>query len=426
MTQIRIRHLVILPGARGALPRYFWQPSSKLRALGWRPTRVPADWPNILDPGALEAAAIAAAQDLNAKVDASREALIDAAALASVRPPPPLSARTLHELIVDYKQGRSWRELAPKSQRGYNQCLARLEVWGGDVPVRVITAARVQKLIDSLRATPAVANAVARVLRLLLEHGRRGGWITINPALRPNLTGTPPTGLIWPRGAVDVFVAAADRLGRHSIGTAVLLNEWLGQREGDILRMPRQAFRNGSLVLKQSKTGAGVVLPIHLVERLMQRYRQEEARQQTRVGLDQPLPFTIVVNETTGLPYKEDNFRHLFAEVRAAAALDAPAGFNVDHLMPGRSASDPNAFVVRMEQLTFMSLRHTAVTRLAEAGADNSLIATITGHSQATVQSIIERYMVRTAKMAALAFGKRVAAEEADRAPPKSEAENIA
>lgn len=426
MTQIRIRHLVIFPGARGASLRYFWQPSSKLRALGWRPMRVPADWAHITDPALLEAAAIAAAQDLNAKVDASREALVDAAALASVRPPPPLSARTLHELIVDYKASRGWRDLMPKSQRGYNQCLARLEAWGGDVPVRVITAARVQTLIENLRATPAVANAVARVLRLLLEHARRGGWITINPALRPNLSGTAPTGLIWPRGAVDVFVAAADRLGRHSIGTAVLLNEWLGQREGDILRMPRQAFRNGSLVLNQSKTGAGVVLPIHLVDRLIGRYQQEEARQQSRVGLGAPLPFTVVVNETTGLPYKEDNFRHLFAEVRAVAALDAPHGFEVDHLMPGRSASDPHAFVVRMEQLTFMSLRHTAVTRLAEAGAENSLIATVTGHSQATVQSIIERYMVRTAKMAALAFGKRVDAESTTQARGKPATENIA
>ena len=35
----------------------------------------------------------------------------------------------------------------------------------------------------------------------------------------------------------------------------------------------------------------------------------------------------------------------------------------------------------------------------------------ITGHAQATVLTIIERYMVRTAKMARLAFGKRMAAE---------------
>lgn len=407
MARIRIRHLVIYPGARGGFPRYFWMPSPALRARGWRGQRVPLDWSNHTDAPALEAAAIARAQELNTEVDACR----DAAALASVRPPTPPSMRTMHDLIVHYRRSNEWDQLAPKSQRGYGQCLAKIEAWAGDAPVRAIDSARVQKLISSLRGTPATANSVARVLRLLLEHGRRNSWLTVNPALRPGLTGVAPTGLIWPREAVAVFVAAADRLGRHSIGTAVLLNEWLGQREGDILRMPRQALRNGRLVLRQNKTGAGVMLPIGGVEHLMQRFREEEARQRARIGDGVPLPLTILVNETTGLPYKEDNFRHLFAEIRATAAKDAPAGFQVDYLMPGRNSSDAGAFTIRMEQLTFMQLRHTAVTRLGEAECDNSLIATITGHSQATVGTIIERYMVRTAKMAGLAFGKRLAAE---------------
>ncbi len=85
--------------------------------------------------------------------------------------------------------------------------------------------------------------------------------------------------------------------------------------------------------------------------------------------------------------------------------------------MPGRDMHDPAAFTVRMEQLTFMALRHMAVTRLAEAQCDNGLIATISGHSQATVQTIIERYMVRTATIARLAFRRRIDAE----APPEAE-----
>ncbi len=131
-------------------------------------------------------------------------------------------------------------------------------------------------------------------------------------------------------------------------------------------------------------------------------------------------PSTIIVNEDTGLPYRADNFRHVFAKVRAKAAEKYPT-FEIDRLMPGRDMADADAFTERMLDLTFMQLRHTAVTRLAEAECDVQLIAAITGHAQATVLSIIERYMVRTAKMARLAFGKRMAAEGMSPAPAEAD-----
>lgn len=272
--------------------------------------------------------------------------------------------------------------------------------------MRAVDAARVQKLKAAYATHPAFSNAIVRVLRLLLEYGRRNGWLQINPAQRPALAGTDPSGLIWPREAIQIMVETADRLGRPSIGDAVLLNEWLGQREGDILRMPRTVLRNGSLVLRQSKTGAGVALPVSMVPHLEARLQASLAR----TAQLRTVPTTIIVNEDTGLPYKSDNFRHVFARVRAEAAKLFPT-FEVDHLAPGRDMADPDAFTVRMTDLTFMQLRHTAVTRLAEAECDVQLIAAITGHAQETVLSIIERYMVRTAKMARLAFGKRMAAE---------------
>jgi hypothetical protein len=43
-------------------------------------------------------------------------------------------------------------------------------------------------------------------------------------------------------------------MGRHSIGTAVMLDEWLGQRQGDILKLPRSIYRAGVLSIRQSKT----------------------------------------------------------------------------------------------------------------------------------------------------------------------------
>jgi integrase len=402
MATICVRYLVQQPGPAGQLPRWFWQPSSKLRAQGLRPQRVPTDWHRYTDAGELHCAAITAAEALNAELDASRVST----ALAATRPPPPPAQRTVAELVLAYKQSPNFARLAPTTRRGYLQCLDRITTWAGDAPVRAIDAALIEQLRDSYADRPAFGNAIVRVLRLLLEHGRRHGWITLNPAQRPGLSGTEPSGLIWPRNAVQVMVETADDMGLQSIGDAVLLNEWLGQREGDILRMPRTVLRAGSLVLRQSKTGAGVALPVHLVPHLQARLQASLA---CTAALS-PIPSTIIVSEETGRPYTSDNFRHVFARVRARAARQRPA-FDVDHLAPGRDMAAPDAFTVRMQDLTFMQLRHTAVTRLAEAECDVQLIAAITGHAQATVLAIIERYMVRTAKMARLAFSKRMKAE---------------
>ena len=61
--------------------------------------------------------------------------------------------------------------------------------------------------------------------------------------------------------------------------------------------------------------------------------------------------------------------------------------------------------------LCFFHLRHTAVTRLSEAGCTPQQIAAITGHSIKTVETIIDRYLVRTAELARTAFEKRRAKE---------------
>jgi hypothetical protein len=405
MPKVSVPYLVERTGANG-LPRYYWQPSATLRAQGWQAQRVPADWQTISDPDALHRAAVARAQELNAGVRRAAETQ----AIAATRTTPPPAQRTVSELIAMYRRSDKWSTLAPKTRRGYGQCLDRIEAWAGDAPVAVIDEARIQKLKQAWRATPAFANAIIRVLRLLLEHARRLSWITHNPALRPDLAGTPPSGLIWPREAVTLMVQTADAKGWYSIGTAITLNEWLGQREGDILRMPRQALRAGNLVVRQGKTKAGVTLPIAQVPHLQARLAEELARLDARAAPGAPIATTILVCETTGLPWKEDHFRHAFAAVRALAAETTPA-FPVDHLMPGRDMTDPEAFLIATRDLTFMHLRHTAVTRLAEADIDTSLIASITGHSLATVNQIIERYMVRTSKMASLAFARRMTAE---------------
>lgn len=406
MATMHIRHLVCRPGATGALPRYFWQPSSALRRLGWRPVRVPDDWRRHDDAEQLHAAAIAAAEAINARLDAAR----DREALASVPAPPVPTGRTLGELVAAYEASRDFTGLRDNTRRSYRQSLRKLDAWGADSPLRAIDPVRVQNLLDALAATPSYANAVVRVLRLVLAWGRRKGWVRSNAAVAPKLASTETTGIIWPHGAPEAFAAAADALGLASIGTAVLLNEWLGQREADILRMPRNVYRHGSLVLRQAKTGATVSLPIDLVPRLKARLDATLALHTAREAAGRPALTTILLAEATGRPWATDHFRHAFARVRAKLAETHPY-FETDHLLPGRDMTDPDAYRIATGDLTFMRLRHTAVTRLAEAGCDVPLIASVTGHAEASILPLLKRYMIRTATLARLAFERRLDAE---------------
>lgn len=136
---------------------------------------------------------------------------------------------------------------------------------------------------------------------------------------------------------------------------------------------------------------------------------------------------TIIASEETKQPYKADNFRHLFAEIRdtATAALAADdAVLNamleaeracVEAIRQAAGGADLRALAELLPKLWFMHLRHTAVTRLAESGATVPEIAAITGHSVKGVEIMLERYLVRTASMARTAFAKRLQFEQGGR-----------
>jgi len=267
----------------------------------------------------------------------------------------------------------------------------------------------VKKLYAPLyRRAPARANQILRQLRIILGFAVSENWVTINVAAKPGLIGLAKSGVIWPRDAVKLFVAAADTLGHHSIGTAVTLNEWLGQRENDVLAFRRSRLRQGSLLGVQNKTGAGVRLPIHLVDALTTRLEDESARQAKLHGA---VSLFLITCERSGEPWSQDDFRHAFAEIRAALALEH-SSFALDYLPAGAEPDDEP--IIETRHLLFRHLRHTAIVRLAEAGADIPAIAAVSGHSIKSVHTILEHYCVRTGELAAGAFAKRLAKERGE------------
>lgn len=428
MAKIKIRFFVARD--RFGRPEHWWQPSSELRAEGWRPKKLSAD----------RAAAIEEAEAINARVDAWRRdrrvatLAIGAEPQAAPAPEPQAASRprlvgtpaarvakarpgSVAWLIDEYRKDELFRRCAPKTRLEYDKHLHTIRAWAGDEPAGSIRREDVRKLYrDHKTRAPAMAAALVRVGRRLWSVGTMlaGAGVTDNPWARLSIQGGGKAGLVWPREAVDWMVAAADALGASSVGTAIALNEWIGQRQGDVLRLPA-TFLERPPAIRQRKRGSVARLDVRDVPAVVARLNLQRARDEAaaagRAG-DTVTASTLLVDERTGRPWTGDAFRKRFAEIRAAAAEAADGGvMAIDWQRPGFDADDPRAWRVSLTELQFAHLRHTAVVRLNEAQVDPLGIRTITGHSLRSVDQILETYAIATGATAKAALAKRLAHE---------------
>lgn len=380
--KISVPYLVTRTGRDGRV-RFYWSPAARLVRQGWAVRRL-AD-----DP----AAARAEAEALNRELAAWR----------SGEQPRAIEVGTFEAAVRAWQASRLWTELKPATQRFYRQNVDVLMQVFHDQPLRGIRRRHLEAIYLKLRArTPAKARAVMRAAQALMRYAVHAELIKEedNPCRKMRLTDTATKGRVWSDAAVDAVAAAADRAGQHGIGTAVLLNAWCGQRQADVLAWRRpEVTGDGRIRLVQAKTGAAVSLPVGVVPHLVARLAAEHALAQAR-----PVQSPYLVTDARGRPFKADHFRHAFAAVRAAAAAQVRAS------MADGAAGDED-LAAEIEALDFMHLRHTAVARLAEAGCELAEIAAITGHTLTSCAQIIDRYLVRTERLAERAFRRRMDAE---------------
>lgn len=374
MTKITVRYFVRRPRDNGTI-RHYWQPDTILRKAGWKMERL----------SDIESEAIARAQAINENVDQWRANRLDA----------PVNEKpgTMAALIVNYKASRHYRELADRTRKDYAHYLILISNWAGDQMAVAINAKMVQNLYETLREKkPRKAAYLIQVLRLLFTHAERESIIpkNSNPATRPGLDYKAGKGIIWTQEAVMQFVKTADAMNEFTVGTAIMLNEWLGQRPNDLVKLSIKDYRNGCIHITQGKTKSEVILPVDLVPALKARIEAQLVLNAEK-GRAKKIAGTTLIQQTNGQPFTLDGFMSAFDRVRKEAATD----FN------------------EFNKLVFRALRHTAVTRLAEAGCTIPMIATITGHSFKTCQEIVDRYNIRTTLMAQQAFQRRIDAEAA-------------
>lgn len=425
---------------RNGTSRYYWQPSKKLEDAGWLTVPLPPE----------RTLAIEGAHRENAKLDAWYAAGRPRrqAARTDREPDGAVIRGSVRDLVNLYREppegvhpdpeaeaelraggrvfGYDYATLKAKTKRSYDDALDYIVAWLGPLPVKAVTEDIVLERLKAIsrqkheagphkgRYKVATALLIGRVGRLLWNASRTL-VAPSHPCYVPKAT-NPWAGLrardtqrqkpvLWTKLGRDLMIAAADKLDWMSVGVAIRINWWLGQREADILSLGHNFNPAAVLDLVQGKTAGNVYLPVGMVDEIGTAVAALRAEQQERkLG-----GIRLLIDERNGLLWDEHRFRKAIQHVRICAVEEAR--WNIRQKTPGWEGRDEAWVDRQLMQLTFMRLRHTVVTMLYRAGCEVPEIAAITGHTIGSVNSVIERYGLRDEITAGNAMQKRIERE---------------
>lgn len=285
---------------------------------------------------------------------------------------------TVPWLLQLYHQTPRYKALSPNTQSLYGYCANEFLSWSkkaGHPAIKMITRPAVLKYLAQFDDMPTKKKKNYIFLRLLLSYACDLGVIEINPALNLRIKDPEVQVHIWTDAEIDAAIAAADDLGVRSIGTAILVAADTAQRQGDVLDLQYgRDYRDGRFLFRQNKTKELMGFPA--TEKLKTRLDGD-------VGLIVPGP--------EGKKYTRRDFINRFTRVREKAGL---------------------------KHCKFQTLRHTAIVRLARAGCTHSQIAAISGHTEASAASILQRYLPRDSEVAEAAISKLEAKRSTDQLTP--------
>jgi hypothetical protein len=193
------------------------------------------------------------------------------------------------------------------------------------------------------------------------------------------------------------------------IGDCIVLGVWTGQRQDARLAMVDGGAIDGRRLIRQSKTGAVVMIPDapELTVRLkaMRRRRESWTVQPLELVVDEGADRLCKRRERT--PFQANHYRQAFAEVRAAAAN----GIRPDVGHNGGPPLEDEWLLKPMPSLAHahdQDLRDTAVTWFARAGCTLPEICAITGHSLQSATQVLKHYLGSHPELADNAIRKMV------------------
>src|SRR5262245_46373457 len=275
---------------------------------------------------------------------------------------------TILRLLQGYQQSTDFLDLRDRTRSDYIGKIKQIEERFGDFPLAALSDRRTRGIFMEWRDKLALksrrqADYAWQVLALILQWALDRGTTTHNPCARGGrLYRGTRVEKIWTNDDEAAFLRSAPA----HLHLPLMLALWTGQRQGDLLRLSWSAYDGTHIRLKQSKTGARVVLPIGAP---------------LKAALDVATKYgPLILTNSLRRPWTSHGFQ---ASWHVAASKAGIVG------------------------VTFHDLRGTAVTRLAVVGCSEAEIATITGHSLRDVRSILDaNYLHRDAALAESAIRK--------------------
>lgn len=157
-----------------------------------------------------------------------------------------------------YEKSPEFRSKAATTRRSYELNLDKIRKDAGlsIAPADALRPADVRLLHDSMADQTGAANQFVRVLGSLYSWGRKRGHVTAKPVDGVDLFEQVPHEP-WPEWLLD------EALQDEAIRLPVALLYYTAQRIGDVCRMRWSDVRDGTIAVKQEKTGKTLAIPIH-------------------------------------------------------------------------------------------------------------------------------------------------------------------
>jgi integrase len=246
---------------------------------------------------------------------------------------------TVAAAVVSYFNSWAFRNLAAETRRTRKNILERFREQHGDKRIALLRADHVKTMVAAKAGTPQAANNFLKTVRALMRHCIVAGMRTDDPTHAIKGVKIKTEGYrTWSETDIEAFEARHPVGSRARLALALLL--YTAQRRSDVVRMGRQHVRNGTLSVRQQKTGRSLEIPVHPAL--------------LAILETTPSEHLTFLTTQTGKPFSPAGFTNWFRDMCNEAGLP-----------PGTSAH---------------GLRKAACRRLAEAGCSANLIAAVSGH----------------------------------------------
>lgn len=259
-------------------------------------------------------------------------------------------AKSWEALVQHYRATPRYRKLAHATRRSYERSMLKLLDGNAQKDVRSTTRRGVRALHEKYSHTPAEADRLVVVIRILMNFARvELEWLDKNPADGIKLHGTQQEREPWPAAAQRSFENACRNLGEQDALTIFMLGVGTGQRSGDLCKMEWSHYDGQYISVRQEKTKAriDVFCPSRLREYLD--------------ALPRRGAFILAKNATEPITY--DSLQKIVKRIREATSIP--------------------------DKYTMHGWRYVAAVELAEAGCSDAEIASVTGHS---TQEMVRKY----------------------------------